>query len=70
MNNHVKGPLAFLITGLAMIATTLIRGRETSPLFWQNTAALGQTEATGSAPLALGLAVLALGLFLAFIIFI
>ena len=70
MNNHVTGPLAFLITGLAMIATTLIRGRETSPLFWQNTAALGQTEATGSAPLALGLAVLALGLFLAFIIFI
>ena len=65
-------PLPFLSLppALAMGITTLIRGRETSPLFWQDPATLGQAESTGPAPLALGLAVLALGLFLGFVIFI
>jgi len=48
----------------------MIRGRETSPLFWQDQAALGQAETTSFLPLTLGLAVLALGLFLGFVIFI
>ncbi len=68
MDNHVTGPLTFAITALAMLAATMIRGRETSPLFWQNQAALGQAEQTGFAPLALGLVVLAFGLFLGFFV--
>ena len=68
MDNHVTGPLTFAITALAMLAATLILGRETSPLFWQNQAALGQAEQTGFAPLALGLVVLAFGLFLGFFV--
>jgi len=70
MNSHATAPLTFAVTALAIGVTTLIRGRETSPLFWQDAAALGQAESTGPAPLALGLAVLALGLFLGFVIFI
>ena len=70
MDSHVTAPLTFIVTALAMGITTLIRGRETSPLFWQDPATLGQAESTGPAPLALGLAVLALGLFLGFVIFI
>ena len=68
MDNHATGPLTFAITALAMLATTLIRGRETSPLFWQNQAVHGQGEQPGFAPLALGLAVLAFGLFLGFFV--
>ena len=68
MDNHVTGPLTFAITALAMLAATLILGRETSPLFWQDQAALGQAEETGFAPLALGLIVLAFGLFLGFFV--
>ena len=64
MDGNATGPLTFLITALA------IRGRETSPLFWQSPDALGQAEDTGTLPLALGLAVLAFGLFLGFVIFI
>lgn len=70
MDSHVTGPLTFAITTLAMLVTTMIRGRETSPLFWQDQAALGQAESTSFLPLTLGLAVLALGLFLGFVIFI
>jgi len=68
MDSHITGPLTFAITTLAMVATTLIRGQETSPLFWQNQAALDQAEQTGFAPLALGLGVLAFGLFLGFFV--
>ena len=70
MDSHVTGPLTFAITALAMLAATVIRGRETSPLFWQDQAALDQAESTSFLPLTLGLAVLALGLFLGFVIFI
>ena len=70
MDSHVTGPLTFAITSLAMLTTTLIRGRETSPLFWQDQSALGQVESTSFLPLALGLSVLALGLFLGFVILI
>ena len=70
MDGNATGPVTFLVTTLAMGITTLIRGRETSPLFWQSPDALGQAEDTGTLPLALGLAVLALGLFLGFVIFI
>ena len=70
MDGNATGPLTFLITALAMGITTLIRCRETSPLFWQSPDALGQAEDTGTLPLALGLAVLAFGLFLGFVIFI
>ena len=70
MDGNATGPATFLVTTLAMGITTLIRGRETSPLFWQNPDALGQAEDTGTLPLALGLAVLAFGLFLGFVIFI
>ncbi|MBC8244370.1 MAG: hypothetical protein H8E20_08260 [Verrucomicrobia bacterium] len=70
MDGNATGPVTFLVTGAAMGITTLIRGRETSPLFWQDPATLGQAEPTGPAPLALGLAVLAIGLFLGFVIFI
>lgn len=70
MDGNATGPVTFLVTALAMGITTLIRGRETSPLFWQSPDALGQAEDTGTLPLALGLAVLALGLFLGFVIFI
>lgn len=68
MDNHATGPLTFAITALAMLATTLIRGRETSPLFRQNQAVHGQGEQPRFAPLALGLAVLAFGLFLGFFV--
>ena len=68
MDNHVTGPLTFAITALAMLAATLILGRETSPLFWQDQAALDQAEQTGFTPLALGLVVLAFGLFLGFFV--
>ena len=70
MDGNATGPVTFLVTALAMGITTLILGRETSPLFWQSPDALGQAEDTGTLPLALGLAVLALGLFLGFVIFI
>jgi len=70
MDSHVTGPLTFAITALAMLAATVIRGRETSPLFWQDQAALDQAESTSFLPITLGLAVLALGLFLGFVIFI
>ena len=70
MDGNSTGPVTFIITGAAMGITTLIRGRETSPLFWQDPAALAQAENTGILPLALGLAVLVLGLFLGFFIFI
>ena len=70
MDGNATGPVTFLVTTLAMGITTLIRGHETSPLFWQSPDALGQAEDTGTLPLALGLAVLALGLFLGFVIFI
>ena len=70
MDGNATGPVTFLVTALAMGITTLIRGRETSSLFWQSPDALGQAEDTGTLPLALGLAVLALGLFLGFVIFI
>ncbi len=70
MDGNATGPVTFLATALAMMITTVIRGRETSPLFWQSPDALGQAEDTGTLPLALGLAVLALGLFLGFVIFI
>jgi len=68
MDSHVTGPLTFAITALAMLAATLILGRETSPLFWQNQSALDQAEQTGFAPLTLGLVVLAFGLFLGFFV--
>ena len=70
MDGNATGPVTFLVTTLAMGINTLIRGRENSPLFWQSPDALGQAEDTGKLPLALGLAVLALGLFLGFVIFI
>ena len=70
MDGNATGPVTFLVTALAMGITTLIHGRETSPLFWQSPDALSQAEDTGTLPLALGLAVLALGLFLGFVIFI
>lgn len=70
MDENATGPVTFLVTALLMGITTLIRGRETSPLFWQSPDALGQAEDTGTLPLALGLAVLAFGLFLGFVIFI
>ena len=70
IDGNATGPVTFLVTALAMVITTVIRGRETSPLFWQNPDALGQAEDTGTLPLALGLAVLTLGLFLGFVIFI
>ena len=70
MDGNATGPVTFLVTTLAMGINTLIRGRENSPLFWQSPDALGQAEDTGTLPLALGLAVLALGLFLGFVIFI
>ena len=70
MDGNATGPATFLVTTLAMGINTLIRGRENSPLFWQSPDALGQAEDTGTLPLALGLAVLALGLFLGFVIFI
>ena len=70
IDGNATGPITFLVTTLAMGMTTLIRDRETSPLFWQSPDALGQAEDSGTLPLALGLAVLALGLFLGFVIFI
>ena len=70
MDGNATGPVTFLVTALAMGITTLIHGRETSPLFWQSPDALSQAEDTGTLPLALGLAVLALGMFLGFVIFI
>jgi SSS family solute:Na+ symporter len=70
MDGNATGPVTFLLTALTMGITTLLRGRENSPLFWQDPATLGQTENTSILPLALGLAVLALGLFLGFVIFI
>ena len=69
MDGNATGPVTFLVTALAMGITTLIRGRESGPLFWQSPDALGQAEDTGTLPLALGLAVLAFGLFLGFVIF-
>ena len=70
MDGNATGPVAFLVTALAMGTTTLIRGRETSPLFWQSPDTLGQSENTGTLPLALGLTVLAHGLILGFVILI
>jgi SSS family solute:Na+ symporter len=70
MDRNATGPVTFLVTALAMVITTLVRGLEASPLFWQSPDALDQAEKTGSLPLTLGLTVLALGIFLGFVIFI
>ncbi|MBL59863.1 MAG: hypothetical protein CMO75_09370 [Verrucomicrobiales bacterium] len=70
MDGNATGPVTFLVTALAMVITTLVRGLEASPLFWQSPDALDQAEITGSLPLTLGLTVLALGIFLGFVIFI
>ena len=70
LNGDTTGPITLFITALAMGIITLIKGREPSPLFWQNKTSIEKAESTGQLPLILGLAVLALGLFLGFVIFI
>tara|TARA_Y100000588_G_scaffold386185_1_gene481192 strand:- start:54 stop:1463 length:1410 start_codon:yes stop_codon:yes gene_type:complete len=70
LNGDTTGPITLFITALAMGIITLIKGREPSPLFWQNKTSIEKAESTGLLPLILGLAVLALGLFLGFVIFI
>jgi len=70
MNGDTTGPITLLVTALGMGITTMICGRESSPLFWQNTASIAKTESTSLMPLVLGLAVLGFGLFLGFVILI
>jgi len=70
MNGDTTGPITLLVTALAMGITTLIYGRESNPLFWQDAVSNAKAESTGLMPLMLGLAVMALGLFLGFVIFI
>ena len=70
MNGDTTGPITLFITALAMCITTIICGRESSPLFWQDTDSIAKAESTGLMPLVLGLAVLGFGLFLGFVILI